>query len=100
MNLERHGEVAFFTSEARERLRIYDCAYGPPLARPHRRRVMPLEDIRAKHRHFVPAVGMARVYRFVKGESRALTPGVLATQLRGSGFVARTVANMAATKPT
>lgn len=98
--LERTGQVAYYTSDAGERLRVYDCAFGPPHCPPHRRCVMPLEDRRANHRYFVPELGVPRVYRFAKNESRELTAGRIAEQVRAAGFVATTGANVSAARPT
>lgn len=92
--LEHTGEVAYFTSDFGERLRIYDCAFGPPVCRPHHRHVMPLESAQANCRYFVPEFGVARVYRFAKGESHELTTERLGQQLRGAGFVAGTGPNV------
>jgi hypothetical protein len=99
-SVERYGEVAYFISNAGERLRVHDCAFGPPLCRPHHRRVMTLEDPRANHRYFVPEMGVARVYRFTKGESRELKSERLAVQLRGAGFVSTSGMNVSAVRPT
>lgn len=93
--------IAYYTSDSVERLRVHDCAFGPPLSRPHHRRVVPLEDHpRANHRYFVPEFGVARVYGFTKSESRELTSERLALQLRGAGFVATSGANVSAVRPT
>lgn len=97
---ERIGNVAYYTSDDGERFRVHDVAFGPPLSRPHHRRVVPLEDPRANHRYFVPEFGVARVYRFTKDELRAVTAERLAVQLRGAGFVATTGANVSAARPT
>ena len=98
--LERDGERCYFTSSAGERFRVYDVAFGPPLARPHHRRRVPFEDRRANHRHFVPEFGVPRVYHFARDESRELTAEKLAEQLRGAGFAAVTGANVSAVQPT
>jgi hypothetical protein len=98
--LERDGEVAYYVDPSGERLRVYDCAFGPPVCRPHHRRVMTLESTQANHRYFVPELGVPRVYRFAKGELHELTPERLDMQLRGAGFAARRGANVSALKPT
>jgi len=98
--LERGGEIAYFTTSEGDRFRIHDCAFGPPLCRPHHKRIMALGSASANCRYFVPEFGVARVYRFAKGESHDLTTERLAQQFRGAGFVATTGANVSVLKPT
>jgi hypothetical protein len=98
--LERDGEIAYFIDGEGMRYRVYDVAFGPPHAKPHKRRVLPLESPTANHRYFVTAGGIVRAYRFTKGEGRLLDSERLTQQLNGAGFAALTPPDPRARKPT
>lgn len=78
----------YFTDEQRQRWRVYDVAFGPPLAAPHKSKVLELMDPRASYRIFVPKEGRKRSYRFRTGESRAITTERLAQQLASAEYPA------------
>jgi hypothetical protein len=67
------------------RWRVYDVAFGPPLAKPHKRTIIAPSDTRARYRLFVPPdpAPMLRVHDFGKNGAgdRSLTVDVLAAQL-------------------
>jgi hypothetical protein len=75
-------------------------AFGPPLAAPGKKRVMPLESPEADHRYFVSEGGVARAYHFTKKEVRALDPARLQQQFAGAGFVSTMPRDRGATRPT
>lgn len=75
----------YFVDDQGARWRVYDVAFGPPLAAPHKRKVLALGDTRARYRLFVPPdpAPMLRVHDFGKNGAgdRSLTLDVLAAQL-------------------
>jgi len=88
--LERPSEDRLYLVDADEvRWRVYDVGFGPPHAPPFKRRVYELGSGRATERRFIGENGLQRVYRFARGESREITPEVLAQQLAGAGYAAR-----------
>lgn len=75
----------YFTDDQGARWRVYDVAFGPPFAAPHKRKVLALGDTRARYRLFVPPdpEPMLRIHDFGKtgAGNRCLTVEMLATQL-------------------
>lgn len=69
--------------------RVHDCAFGPPLARPHHRRAVPIGDARANSRYFVSIDGVVRCMPLKPKESRATDDETLVRQFAASGFVAQ-----------
>jgi hypothetical protein len=97
-HLERAGKVAYFIDMEGTRYRICDVLFGKPV--PCKKRVMPLEHYQANHRYIVTAGGVARAYRFIKSDQRALERARLQQQLNGAGFVAMTSRDFGALRPT
>lgn len=98
--LEREDEAAYFVDSEGELYRIHDVAFGPPLAAPGRKRVMPRESPDANPRYFISANGVARAYRFTRKEDRTLSVERLQKQLNGAGFVSSFPRSLNTRKPT
>lgn len=82
----------YFTDGYGTRWRVYDVAFGPPLAEPHQRKVLALGDARARYRLFVspgPAL-MLRAYDFKRGGDRAISAEVLSAQLATASYTPKT----------
>jgi len=84
--MEGEGEKRYFIDADGVRWRIHDCAFGPPLAKPHHRKRLPLEAPGTNTRYFVNAAGDERAYTFKRSESRRLTPEDCARQFAASGY--------------
>ena len=93
-------DLAYFTDSAGERWRVYDPPFGPPLARPGYRRVLPLEAPSTNTRYFVNVKGDQRAYTFTHGESRRLTLAECARQLAESGYCWKGPQYSGPTQPT
>ena len=67
--------------------RVYDTAFGPPLAPPGRHRPLALGDPRARYRVFVPQdrEAMLKVHDFKGSPDRRMTLEILSVQLRTAG---------------
>ena len=85
VHVEWHVERLYATESHGARWRVYDIGFGPPHAAPGRWRVHPLGSPHANYRYFVSAERVRRVYRFERGEARALTAADLARQLSAAG---------------
>ena len=70
------------------RWRVYDVAFGPPHAQPHKRRAFRPPDDRGTYRYFVSESGERRCYRFAPADGRELTPERLGAQLRAAEYPA------------
>src|SRR5581483_5332918 len=71
----------YFNDSRNTRWRIYDIAYGPPLAAPFKRRRLKLGDERATDRCFVSENGDQRRYHFTRDDSHDLLVESLGRQL-------------------
>ena len=80
-HIDREGDKLFFVDADGVRWRVYDAGFGPPHAKPFKRRVYELGSSRATDRIFVPKDGDRRSYHFARGDSRGLTAETLAKQL-------------------
>ena len=82
----------YFNDNHGARWRVYDVAFGPPLAEPHQRKVLALGDARARYRLFVPPDPslMLRSYDFKRGGDRAITAEVLGAQLATASYTPKT----------
>lgn len=80
------NDLAYFVDSAGVRWRLHDCAFGPPLAKPHHRKRLPLEAPGTNTRYFVSANGDERAYTLARGETRRLTPDDCARQFAESGY--------------
>jgi hypothetical protein len=81
--------VVTFTDEAGATWEVYDVAFGPPLAEPGKRKVLPHGDPRARYRLFVPPPPerMLRSFTFAAGGSdRGLAPETLREQLQAASY--------------
>jgi len=88
--IDSDGGKVYFIDTDTTPWRVYDVGFGPPHAKPFKRRVYELGSSRATDRVFVPKDGDRRSYHFARGDSRDLTAETLATQLAGAGYIART----------
>ena len=87
----RDGRI-YFVDEDRVPWRVYDAAFGPPLAPAFRHRVLPHGDPRARYRIFVPQDQTAslRIFDFKReGGDRRMTLEILTVQHRTAGFAQR-----------
>jgi len=91
---------AYFVDSDGVRWRVHDCAFGPPLAKPHRRKRLPLEAPGVNTRYFVNAAGDERAYALKRGESRRLTPDDCVRQFAESGYCRKGPPYSGPTSPT
>ena len=82
----------YFTDNRGVSWRVYDVAFGPPLAKPHQRKVLALGDARARYRLFVPLDPslMLRSYDFRRGGDRAIAIEVLSAQFATASYTPKT----------
>ncbi len=89
----------YYTEGDGTRWRVYDACYGPPLAPPHVRRLVPISDPRANTRYFVSGGGVVRCAPLKRGESRATDDATLVRHFSAAGFVSQSPSSVAAKHP-
>ena len=82
--IDWQGQKLYFHDADGVVWRVYDC-----MVVEHRSRAVPLSDPRAVQRAFVSHEGARRVLRFGGATPRAISPALLANQLRASEPAAR-----------
>lgn len=87
--------TVYFIDAAGVRYRVYDVAFGPPLAALGKRKILQLCDVRGRYRLFVQAnpESMMRVHDLGRHEGeRRITAEILDAQLRRAGFAPKKIA--------
>ena len=89
--LDLHGAVVYFIDASGARWRVYDTAFGPPLAALNRYAILPQGDRWATARVFIPPEpdAMRRSYRFQPADDRRLTLEVVAAQFGRASYFRR-----------
>ncbi|GJG88737.1 hypothetical protein tb265_39180 [Gemmatimonadetes bacterium T265] len=80
--LVRDGDALYLDDVAGVRWRVWWVCYGPPLAKPGRKRALRVGDRRANYLYFVRADGFTKLRRFERGDDWTPDAATLAEWIR------------------